>query len=148
MSKIRNVKYVVHECMSFPIKFFKLSYFKMMTLSLTFTVVVLAAKNIIVYYGYSNAIKDSEMISTIEAISVANVDGGDLYTELDNRLEDLEQELKALKDAEREEETKEKIKKKQDMRRKHPMPLIKVDHAKSRMKSRKGIKKKKKNIRV
>ena len=105
--------------MSFPIKFFKLSYFKMMTLSLTFTVVVLAAKNIIAYYGYSNAIKDSEMISTIEAISVANVDGGDLYTELDNRLEDLKQELKALKDAEREEETKEKIKKKQDMRRKH-----------------------------
>ena len=124
--------------MSFPIKFFKLSYFKMMTLSLTFTVVVLAAKNIIAYYGYSNAIKDSEMISTIEAISVANVDG-DLYTE---------QELEALKDADREEEAKEKIKKKQDMRRKHAKPLIKVDHAKSRMKSRKGIKKKKKNIRV
>ena len=147
MSNIRYVKYVLHECISFPIKFFKLSYFKMMTLSLTFTVVVLAAKNIIAYYGYSNAIKDSEMISTIEAISVANVDG-DLYTELDNRLEDLEQELKALKDTEREEEATEKIKKKQDMRRNHPKPLIKVDHAKSRMKSRKGIKKKKKNIRV
>ena len=147
MSNIRYVKYVVHECTSFPIKFFKLSYFKMMTLSLTFTVVVLAAKNIIAYYGYSNAIKDSEMISTIEVISVANVDG-DLYTEMDNRLEDLEQELKALKDADREEEATEKIKKKQDMRRKHLKPLIKVDHAKSRMKSRKGIKKKKKNIRV
>ena len=147
MSNIRYVKYVVHECTSFPIKFFKLSYFKMMTLSLTFTVVVLAAKNIIAYYGYSNAIKDSEMISTREAISVANVDG-DLYTEMDNRLEDLEQELKALKDADREEEATEKIKKKQDMRRKHLKPLIKVDHAKSRMKSRKGIKKKKKNIRV
>ena len=147
MSNIRHVKYVIHECISFPIKFFKLSYFKMMTLSLTFTVVVLAAKNIIAYYGYSNAIKDSEMISTREAISVANVDG-DLYTEMDNRLEDLEQELKALKDADREEEAKEKMKKKQDMRRKHAKPLIKVDHTKSRMKSRRGIKKKKKNIRV
>ena len=147
MSNIRNVKYVIYECITFPIKFFKLSYFKMMTLSLTFTVVILAAKNIIAYYGYSNAIEDSEMISTIEAISVANVDG-DLYTELDSRLEDLKQELKALKDADREEEAKEKIKKKQDMRRKHAKPLIKVDHTKSRMKSRKGIKKKKKNIRV
>ena len=147
MSNIRYVKYVINECISFPIKFFKLSYFKMMTLSLTFTVVILAAKNIIAYYGYSNDIKDSEMISTREAISVANVDG-DLYTEMDNRLEDLEQELKALKDADREEEAKEKMKKKQDMRRKHAKPLIKVDHTKSRMKSRRGIKKKKKNIRV
>ena len=83
MSNIRYVKYVTHECISFPIKFFKLSYFKMMTLSLTFTIVVLVSKNIIAYYGYSNAINDSEMISTITATSVANADGN-LHTEMDN----------------------------------------------------------------
>ena len=133
MSNIRYVKYVTHECISFPIKFFKLSYFKMMTLSLTFTIVVLVSKNIIACYGYSNAINDSEMISTITATSVANADG-DLHTEMDNRLEDLEQEMEEVKE--------------QDTRRKHAKPLIKVDHTKSRMKSRKGIRKKKKNIRV
>ena len=132
MSNIRHVKYVTHECISFPIKFFKLSYFKMMTLSLTFTIVVLVSKNIIAYYGYSNAINDSEMISTITATSVANADG-DLHTEMDNRL-DLEQEMEEVKE--------------QDTRRKHAKPLIKVDHTKSRMKSRKGIEKKKRNIRV
>ena len=132
MSNIRYVKYVTYECISFPIKFFKLSYFKMMTLSLTFTIVVVVSKNIIAYYGYSNAINDSEMISTITATSVANADG-DLHTEMDNRL-DLEQKMEEVKE--------------QDTRRKHAKPLIKVDHTKSRMKSRKGIKKKKKNIRV
>ena len=105
----------------------------MMTLSLTFTIVVLVSKNIIAYYGYSNAINDSEMISTITATSVANADG-DLHTEMDNRLEDLEQEMEEVKE--------------QDTRRKHAKPLIKVDHTKSRMKRRKRIKKKKKNIRV